>query len=57
MQALVKYGAARRRGITDLPGAAGEVQNVSDEDLVKVLADRGLTSPFKQLKRSRRRQD
>ena len=46
MQALVKYGAARRRGITDLPVAAGEVQNVSDEDLVKVLADRGLTSPL-----------
>ena len=24
----------------------GEVQNISDEDLVKVLADRGLTSPL-----------
>ena len=49
MQALVKYGAARRRGIIDLPVAAGEVQNVSDEDLVKVLADRGLTSPLQSI--------
>jgi len=45
MQALVHYGAARRRGLPELPAAAGNADNVSVDRLAQVLSERGLTAP------------
>jgi len=45
MQALVHYGEARRRGLPELPAAAGDAGNVSEDRLAKVLSERGLTAP------------
>jgi len=45
MQALVRYGAARRRGIARLPAPNGDLQEFSERQLIKDLSDRGLTSP------------
>ena len=51
MQALVKYGAAKRRGIKNTPKPIGENKNISDEQLIKKLADSGLTSPSQIIER------
>ena len=45
MQALVNYSAARRRGLPKLPVASGAISNVSEDRLVEVLSERGLTAP------------
>ena len=45
MQALVNYGAARRRGIAELPEANGESLNTSESELIGSLSEYGLTAP------------
>ena len=47
MQALVNYGAARRRGIAELPEADVEALNISESELIGSLSEYGLTAPIK----------
>ena len=49
MQALVRYGAARRRGIAALPAPAGKEANIAESALQSALDAIGITSPKQEL--------
>ena len=49
MQALVKYAAAQRRGLTLPPTPTGNPSNLTDEALMGQLGDAGLTMPAQEI--------